>query len=108
MTKDPDATPDGQGRLEPATGPQRVPRRLVMPPRVVEHTHWSWGLVGFYASCAGAALGATFAASGHWFFDSERWVVFGAVMCVACSVTCYLTLRAARRPSRPPGSLPRE
>lgn len=86
----------------------RPPRRLAMPPRVVEHTHWSWGLVGFYASCAGAALGATFAASGHWFFGSDAWVVFGVVLCAVCSVTCYLTLRAARRPASRDSSAPRQ
>lgn len=63
-----------------------------------EHTHWSLALVGFYASCAGVALGATFAAAGYAFFGSIGWLVFGIVMSAVSAVTCYLTLRAARRP----------
>jgi len=63
-----------------------------------EHTHWSLALIGFYASCAGVALGATFAAAGYAFFGSTGWLVFGIVMSAVSAVTCFLTLRAARRP----------
>jgi hypothetical protein len=65
--------------------------------RSVEYTRWSPGLIGFYLSCAGVALGATFAASGHFFFGSSGWLVFGAVMSGVSCITCYLSLKAARR-----------
>lgn len=78
--------------------PARPPLRLNTPPLVVEHTHWSWGLVGFYVSCAGVALGATIGAAGHWFFGSTSAVWIGGGMAAVSSVTTYLTLRAARRP----------
>ncbi|MFM1872903.1 MAG: hypothetical protein RL398_2325 [Planctomycetota bacterium] len=65
--------------------------------RNVEHTRWSPGLIGFYLSCAGVALGATFAASGHFFFGSSGWLVFGAVMSGVSCITCYISLRAARK-----------
>lgn len=89
-----------------AGGP--TPRRLAMPPLVVEHTHWSWGLVGFYASCAATALGATFAAAGHWFFGSVTWVWCGGGLSISGAVCMYFTLQAARRPQRPddPASTP--
>ncbi len=74
------------------------PRRLQTGPLQVEHTRWSPGLIGFYLSCAGVALGATFAASGHFFFGSSGWLVFGSVLSAVSCVTCYLSLRAARRP----------
>ena len=67
----------------------------------VEHTKWSPGLIGFYLSCAGTAMGSTIAASGWFFFGSEGAVVFGAIMAVISMVTCYYSLRAARRPDRP-------
>jgi len=69
-----------------------------MPPLVVEHTHWSIGLLGFYASCAATALGATFAAAGHWFFGSKGWVWFGGTLSAVGAVSMLFTLRAARRP----------
>jgi hypothetical protein len=87
--------------------PQRRGTPPVPPPQV-EHTHWSLALIGFYLSCAGVALGATFAAAGYAFFGSTGWLVFGSIMSGVCCVTCFLTLRAARRPpaerdrSRPP------
>lgn len=71
----------------------------------VEHTKWSLGLIGFYVSCAGVALGAGLAASGYSFFGSRAWLVFGSVMSIVSCVTCYYTLRAARRrPGSGPGS----
>lgn len=82
----------------PAAPPPDGPIRLATPPLVVEHTHWSPGLLGFYASCAGVALGATIAAAGWWFFRSTPSVWVGSVMIVVCSVTTYRTLSAARRP----------
>ena len=69
-----------------------------MPPLVVEHTHWSWGLFGFYASCAATALGATFAAAGHWFFGATGWVWFGGSLSAVGAVSMLFTLHAARRP----------
>lgn len=75
-----------------------APRRLAMPPLVVEHTHWSWGLVGFYVSCAATALGATFAAAGHCFFGSATWLWFGGALSITGAVCMYFTLQAARRP----------
>jgi hypothetical protein len=75
-----------------------VPPRAPAPPPQAEHRRWSPGLIGFYLSCAGVALGATFAASGHFFFGSRGWLVFGAVMSLVSAVTCYFSLRAARRP----------
>jgi hypothetical protein len=63
----------------------------------VEHTHWSLALVCFYLSCAGVALGATFAGGGYLFFDSTGWLVFGAALSVVSAVTCYLSLESARR-----------
>lgn len=78
-------------------GPPAKPVGRLPPPRAVEQTHWSLALVGFYASCAGVALGATFAASGFLFFGSQAWLVFGIVLSVVSCVTCYLTLTAARR-----------
>jgi len=63
----------------------------------VEHTRWSLGLIGFYVSCAGVALGAGLAASGYCFFGSQVWLVFGSIMSIVSCVTCFYTLRAARR-----------
>ncbi len=83
--------------MNPA-GPQDLPPRRVPPPPAVEHTRWSPGLIGFYLSCAGVALGATFAASGYLFFGSIGWLVFGSVLSFGSCITCFLALRAARRP----------
>lgn len=63
-----------------------------------EHTRWSPGLIGFYLSCAGVALGATIAGGSHFFFRDESGTIFGAVMSGVSMVTCYFSLRAARRP----------
>lgn len=83
----------------PPAAPAGAPRqRLPAPPPQAEYTRWSPGLIGFYLSCAGVALGATFAASGHFFFGSRAWLVFGSVLSLVSAVTCYLSLRAARRP----------
>lgn len=79
-----------------AAAPPRIP-----PPPKVEHTHWSLGLIGFYLSCAGAALGATFAAAGFLFFESVGWLVFGSALSLVSCVTCYFALKAARRPPTP-------
>lgn len=69
-----------------------------------EHTRWSLGLIGFYFSCAGASLGAAIAFGSHFFFESSGGVIFGSVMCSVSCVTCYYSLRAARRP---PGEAPK-
>ena len=63
-----------------------------------EHTKWSPVLIGFYLSCAGASLGAAIAFGSYKFFESRGGLVFGSVMSVVSCVTCYLSLRAARRP----------
>lgn len=68
------------------------------PPQNTEHTRWSPGLIGFYLSCAGVALGATIAGGSHFFFESFGGTVFGSVMSGISCVTCYFSLRAARRP----------
>lgn len=68
----------------------------------VEHTRWSPGLIGFYLSCAGVALGAAFAASGYCFFGSKGWLIAGSVISAVCVVTCFVSLHAARRPPEPP------
>lgn len=75
--------------------PRRVPPP---PPRPVEHTRWSFALVGFYLSCAGTALGATLAASGYLFFGSTGWLVFGSVLSAVSIVGCFVSLSAARKP----------
>ena len=62
----------------------------------VERTKWSFGLVGFYLSCAGVALGATIGSAGYLWFESIVALVFGCIMVPVCSVTCYLALRSAR------------
>ncbi len=77
--------------------------------RSVEHTHWSLALICFYMSCAGVALGATFAGGGYMFFGSKGWLVFGIVMSAVSMVTCFLSLSAARKaPKQPSGSGPRQ
>jgi len=69
----------------------------VSDPRDVEYTRWSAGLIGFYLSCAGTALGATFGSSGWFFFGSISWLVFGCILSAVSIVTCYISLKAARR-----------
>jgi hypothetical protein len=68
------------------------------PQHDVEHTRWSPGLIGFYLSCAGVALGATFAGGGWFFFGSTAWLVVGSVLSGVSVVTCFYSLAAARRP----------
>ncbi|MGC6486375.1 MAG: hypothetical protein ACON4Z_01915 [Planctomycetota bacterium] len=75
------------------TSPSQEPQ-----PHEVEHTRWSPGLIGFYLSCAGVALGATIAGGSHFFFGSLGGTVFGTVMSAVSCVTCYTSLRAARKP----------
>jgi hypothetical protein len=66
--------------------------------RDVEHTRWSPGLIGFYLSCAGVALGAGFGGGAHFFFKSTTGTVFGIVLSSVSIVTCFVSLAAARRP----------
>lgn len=66
------------------------------------HHKWKSGLIGFYLSCAGVALGATFAGGGHFLFHSTGWLVFGTCLAALSIVTCFRSLAAARRP---PGSM---
>jgi hypothetical protein len=70
----------------------------------VEHTRWSLGLIGFYLSCAGVSLGAAIAFGAHFFFESVPGLVFGSVLSGVSCVTCFYTLRAARRPPGAGGS----
>jgi hypothetical protein len=63
----------------------------------VEHTRWSPGLIGFYASCAGVALGATFASAGPLLLGSTSALVFGVALSAVSCVTCYFSLVAARK-----------
>lgn len=67
-------------------------------PDEVEHTRWSPGLLGFYASCAGVSLGAAIAFGGWFFFESTGGLAFGIAMSAVSAVTCFVSLRAARRP----------
>ena len=80
-----------------STEPRTGPWRLATPPLHVEHTHWSKGLAGFYLSCAGVALGATFASAGPLFFGSKSALVFGCVLGGVRIITCFFSLAAARR-----------
>ncbi len=68
------------------------------PPPNTEHTRWSPGLIGFYFSCAGASLGAAIGFGSYFFFESQGGLIFGSVVASVSSVTCYYSLRAARRP----------
>ncbi|MCR9247935.1 MAG: hypothetical protein NXI31_23135 [bacterium] len=63
----------------------------------VEHTRWSPGLIGFYLSCAGTAMGSTIAASGWFFFGSKGAIVVGALLAVVSIVFCFVSLHAARQ-----------
>lgn len=83
------------------TNSDPTPRQPIPPPRPVEHTHWSWGLIGFYLSCAGTALGATIAAAGFLFFESTASLVLGSVLSAVSIVGCFVSLSAARRPPVP-------
>jgi hypothetical protein len=56
-----------------------------------------FGIIGFYLSCAGVAIGAAIAAAGYLWFGSTGALVFGSIMTVVSSVTCFRSLVAARR-----------
>tara|TARA_R110002072_G_scaffold46591_2_gene128895 strand:- start:79030 stop:79302 length:273 start_codon:yes stop_codon:yes gene_type:complete len=62
-----------------------------------EHKRWTFGLIGFYLSCAGASLGAAIAFGSHFFFESQGGLIFGLVMSSVSCVTCYFSLRSARQ-----------
>lgn len=68
------------------------------PPAAKEHTRWSPGLMGFYLSCAGVSLGAAIGFGAHWFFRSGAGLAFGVALSGVSCVTCYVSLKAARRP----------
>ncbi|MFN9948427.1 MAG: hypothetical protein ACK56S_16435 [Planctomycetota bacterium] len=68
------------------------------PPAAKEHTRWSPGLMGFYLSCAGVSLGAAIGFGAHWFFRSGAGLAFGVALSGVSCVTCYGSLKAARRP----------
>lgn len=65
-----------------------------LPPR--ERTKASWGLLGFYTSCAGVSIGAAVGACGYAWFDSVPALVVGIVMTVGSAIGCFLCLRSAR------------
>lgn len=67
-------------------------------PDEAEHTRWSPALLGFYLSCAGVSLGAAIAFGSHKFFGDPVGTWGGALLSAVSSVTCFYTLRAARRP----------
>jgi len=67
------------------------------PTMKVEGTKWSFALVGFYLSCAGVALGAAVGAAGFLWFESTPALVVGITMTLVSTITCFLSLRAARR-----------
>lgn len=56
-----------------------------------------FGIVGFYVSCAGVALGAAIGAAGFLWFDSTAALVAGIALTAVSSVTCFLSLQQARR-----------
>jgi hypothetical protein len=62
-----------------------------------ERTRFSLALIGFYASCAGVALGATIGSAGFLWLESWPALIFGSVLTLVSMVTCYTTLTAARR-----------
>ena len=66
-------------------------------PGAVEHTRWSWGLVGFYCGCAGTSLGAAIGFAGYKFFDSIGALIGGFVLVAVSIVACFVGLAAARR-----------
>jgi hypothetical protein len=70
-------------------------------PAAKEHTRWSPGLMGFYLSCAGVSLGAAIGFGAHWFFRSSSGLAFGIALSAVSCVTCYVALKAARRPPAP-------
>lgn len=86
-------------RDTPAANPAPRSAPTLVPPQA-EHTRWSPGLIGFYVSCAGVALGATFASAGPLLLRSDTALVFGCVLAAVSAVTCYLSLAAARRRPR--------
>ena len=67
-----------------------------------EHTKWSLALIGFYLSCAGVSLGAAIGFGSWFFFESTGGLVFGVTMSAISCVTCFFSLRAARRPPSSP------
>lgn len=77
------------------------PMPTTQPPAAKEHTRWSPGLMGFYLSCAGVSLGAAIGFGAHWFFRSSSGLAFGIGLSAISCITCYVSLKAARRP---PGS----
>ncbi|MFT7534690.1 MAG: hypothetical protein ACI85K_000639 [Hyphomicrobiaceae bacterium] len=64
-----------------------------------EHKRWTFGLIGFYLSCAGASLGAAVAFGGYFFFESQGALIFGLVVSISSCVTCFFSLNSARRRS---------
>jgi hypothetical protein len=96
MPNAPASSPSPAPSSTPAPSP--APPSRLPGPAAVEHTKWSPGLLGFYASCAGVSIGAAVAFGAWKFFESTGGLVFGAVLAGVSSVTCFLTLSAARRP----------
>ncbi|MGE3175643.1 MAG: hypothetical protein AB7O97_23675 [Planctomycetota bacterium] len=86
---------NAQQNLPPNGPSDHLP--LASPGAGSERTKWSMGLISFYLSCAGVALGSTVGSAGFLWFDSVGALVFGIVMTTVCAVTCFLALRAARR-----------
>ncbi|MFT4514843.1 MAG: hypothetical protein ACI89X_003305 [Planctomycetota bacterium] len=69
------------------------------PSQPTEQKRWTFALIGFYLSCAGASLGAAIAFGGYFFFESQGALAFGLVVSISSCVTCFFSLRAARRSS---------
>lgn len=61
-----------------------------------ERTKASWGLLGFYSSCAGVSIGAAVGACGYAWFGSVPALVVGIVMVVGSAIGCFVCLRNAR------------
>jgi len=66
------------------------------PPQPVQHS-FRLGIIGFYLSCAGVALGTAIGAAGFLWFRSIPALVIGIAMLLVCAVTCFRSLRTARR-----------
>jgi hypothetical protein len=86
--------------MNPTDSPPTSRPPIPLPPQV-EHTRWSFGLVGFYLSCAAVCIGTAIAAAGYLLFDSVGSLVFGCILVPVCGAAMYLSLRAARKPHEP-------
>lgn len=83
--------------LVPSSAPATLVAMSQPTSQQPEHQRWTVGLIGFYLSCAGASLGAAIGFGGYFFFESEGTMIFGLTVSVISCITCFFSLRAARR-----------